>query len=115
MVKLDPKINVGLTTMVPGAKAFKQYREKIDLSDMKEINIFETHGIPPDDNDEDLSFQQKNPVEEPREDEQSSMLQHEMPQTTTLNLSEIKTHVIPEDKDPTTMDAICPSQGKKDD
>ena len=46
-VPLDPKLNVVITTTAAGAKKYKQYRSKMTTPETKEVNIFETHVIPP--------------------------------------------------------------------
>ena len=55
-VPLDPKLNVGITTTAAGAKKYKQYRSKMTAPDTKELNIFETHVIPPEDEDGNVSL-----------------------------------------------------------
>ena len=47
----------------------------------KEINILETHVIPPEDEDDNISLQPEDPVQEPVEEDKNEAPQAEMPQT----------------------------------
>ena len=82
-VSLDPKLNVGITTTAPGAKTagakkLKQYRSKMTTPENKS---FETHMIPPEDEDDNVSLQPEDPVQNPVEEVKSEAPQAEMPQT----------------------------------
>ena len=59
-VPLDPRTNMGLTTTVAGTRAYRAYCASINEEETKETNIFTTHVIPDDGDDE--SFQPSDPV-----------------------------------------------------
>ena len=61
-VPLDPTTNVGLTTTASGARSFRAFTATLDRPETKQESIFTTHIIP---DDEDESFQPKDPVEPP--------------------------------------------------
>ena len=65
-VPLDPKLNLGITTTAAGAKKFKQYRTKMTTPETKEVNIF----IPPEDEDDNVSLQTEDLVQNPVEEDQ---------------------------------------------
>ena len=54
-VLLDPRTNVGLTTTAPGARSFRAFCASIDAEETNQTNIFTTHVIPDDEDDD--SFQ----------------------------------------------------------
>ena len=54
-VPLDPTTNVGLTTTTSGAHSFRAFCASIEKPETKQTNIFTTHIIPDDEDDE--SFQ----------------------------------------------------------
>ena len=72
-IPLDPKMNVGLTYLVPGANRFKAFL--VDILTQKEPRVFESHIILPDEetrvfklhitlpDDDDASFQPQDLVE----------------------------------------------------
>ena len=107
-VPLDPTTNVGLTTTAPGARSFRAFCATFQRPETKQENIFTTHIIPDDD---DKSFQPKDPVEPPHTEDDSNEesplpIQDEaitQPQTTVVDLGPI-THVIPDDPEPKSMD-----------
>ena len=70
-VPLDPKINVGITTTPAGDKKFKLYRSKMTTPETKEVNIIETHMIPLEDEDNNISLQPEDPVQNPVEEDKS--------------------------------------------
>ena len=109
-VPLDPKMNVGLTTTASGAWSFRAFCATINIPETVQTNIFATHVIP--DKDDDESFQPKDPVEPPTQEEEDQengepktddIMTQEQPQTTLVALGQI-THVIPEDQEPTSKE-----------
>ena len=108
-VPLDPTTNVGLTTTASGACSFRAFCTTIGMPETKQTNIFLTHIIPDDKDDE--SFQPKDPVEPPlpAEDSTSEIFVNNkdaaitMPQTTVVDMGPI-THVIPNDPEPKSLD-----------
>ena len=108
-VPLDPTTNVGLTTTASGARSFRAFCVTLDRHETKQTNIYTTHIIPNDEDDE--SFQPKDPVEPPQATEENTdeLLKHKddpaitRPQATVIDLGPI-THVIPEDLEPKTLD-----------
>ena len=107
-VPLDPWTNVGLTTTASGARSYHAFCASIDAEETKQTNIFTTHVIPDDEDDD--SFQPRDPVEPPapEDDDQVMSLEqsHEVtdpgPMTTLVDLGLIS-HVIPEDPEPTSL------------
>ena len=107
-VPLDPTTNVGLTTTSPGARSFRAFCATLERPETKQENIFTTHIIL---DDEDESFQPKDPVEPQHTKEGSNEeiplpIQDEaitQPQTTVVDLGPI-THVIPDDPEPKSLD-----------
>ena len=108
-VPLDPWTNVGLTMTASGARSYRAFCATIDAEETKQTNIFTTHVIPDDEDDD--SFQPRDLVEPPapEEDDQVSWPEqsHEVndpgPMTTLMDLGPIS-HVIPEDPEPTSLD-----------
>ena len=105
-VPLDSRTNVGLTTTAPGTRSYRAYCATIDTQETEETNIFTTHIIP--DNDEE-SFQPKDPVAPPDPDEepvaspeQSPAAPTQGPKTTIVDLGPIP-QVIPDDPEPTSL------------
>ena len=106
-VPLDPKLNVGITTTGAGAKKYKQYRSKMTTPETKEVNIFETHVIPPEDEDDNVSLQPEDPVQNPVEEDKAEAPQAEMPQppqTQEFEVPESLVNVIPDDKVPKSLE-----------
>ena len=105
---LDPITNVGLTTTAPGARSFRAFCATLERPETKQENIFTTHIIQDDD---DESFQPKNPVEPQHTKECSNEeiplpIQDEaitQPQMTVVDLGPI-THIIPDDPEPKSLD-----------
>ena len=101
-VPLDPSTNMGLTMTASGAQSFHAFCATVDIPKTMQPNIFTTHVIPnEDDND---SFQPKDPVDPPPQDNDHEKLHKHVddseaavPQTTLIDLGPI-THVIPEDQ-----------------
>ena len=62
-VPLDPSTNVGLTTTTSGARSFHAFCTTVTVPETVQPNIFMTHIIP--DEDDDDTFQPKDPVEPP--------------------------------------------------
>ena len=108
-VPLDPTTNVGLTTTASGAHSFCTFCTTIGMPETKQTNIFSTHTIPDDEDNE--SFEPKDPVEPPlpAEDRTSEIIVNNkdaaitMPQTTVVNMGPI-THVIPNDPESKSLD-----------
>ena len=108
-VPLDPTTKVGLTTTASGARSFRAFCVTLDQHETKQMNIFTTHIIPDDEDDE--SFQPKDPVEPPQatEDNTDELLKPKddapimTPQATVIDMGPI-THVIPDDPEPKTLD-----------
>ena len=107
-VPLDPTTNVGLTTTARGARAFRAFCGTLERPETRQNNIFTPHIIPEDDEE---SFQPKDPVEPPDTKEDSNEeitvpIQYEVvtpPQTTVLDLGPIP-HVIPDEPEPKSLD-----------
>ena len=107
-VLLDPTTNVGLTTTASGTRSYRAFCATIDRPETNQESISTTHIIPDDD---DESFQPKDPVEPPHTEEDSKEeiplpMQDEattLPQTTIVDLGPI-TDVIPEDPEPKLLD-----------
>ena len=123
-VPLDSKTNVGLTTTAAGARSFRAFCANIKVPETVQPNIFTTHVIPDDD---DESFQPKDPIELPNSDTeemvdapgeidepvtpgspQTTVMPQTketqvQPKTTMVDLGPL-THVIPEDQEPTSLD-----------
>ena len=108
-VPLDPSTNVGLITTASGARSFRAFCATVTVPETIQPNIFSMHIIP-DEND-DKSFQPKDPVESPSPDENNQEKSSPQaidsmaagPQSTLIDLGPI-THVIPEDQEPTSLD-----------
>ena len=100
---------MGLTTTASGARSFRAFCTTLDQHETKQTNIFTTLIIPDDEDDE--SFQPKDPVEPPQatEDNTDELLKPKddapiiMPQATVIDMRPI-THVIPDDPEPKTLD-----------
>ena len=112
-VPLDKTTNVGLTTTAPGTRSFRAFCATMERPETNQMNIFTTHIIPSD--EDDKSFQPKDPVEPPVESQQP-MGDHTKeplpteddaaittPQTTIIDMEPI-THIIPEDPEPKSLD-----------
>ena len=105
-VPLDPKTNVGLTTTAPGDRDFRSFCTTVTTPETKQMNIFTTHVIPDEEDDE--SFQPQDPIELPTQDgtEQNKTVEDvmtELPQTSIVDMGPVP-HVIPDDKEPTSLD-----------
>ena len=108
-VPLDPTTNVGLTTTASGARSFRAFCATLNQQETKQTNIFTTHIIP--DDEEDESFQPKDPVEPPQatEDNSDELLKPSddapslTPQATVIDMGPM-THVIPDEPEPKTLD-----------
>ena len=106
---LDPRPNMGLTTMASGVQSFHTFCATLNITKTRQTNIFMTHIIP-NKNDED-SFQPKDPVEPPlpKENSPEELVENRddlvaaMLQTTIIDLGPV-THVIPEDQEPKSLD-----------
>ena len=67
----------------------------------KEVNIFETHVIPPEDEDDNVSLQPEDLVQKPVEEDKSEAPQADMPQTPQTQEFEVPEsliYVIPDDR-----------------
>ena len=112
-VPLDPITNMGLTTTAPGARSFRAFCATMEKPETNQTNIFTTHIIPSDEDDE--SFQPRNPVEPPVESQQPMVDHTKEPlltqddavittsQATIIDMEPI-THVIPEDPEPKSLE-----------
>ena len=106
-VPLDASTNVGLTTMASSAQAICAFCATVETPKTRQPNIFTTHIIlDEDDND---SFQPKDPAEPLQQDSYQEKPQDNLgdlaalPQTTHIDLGP-RTHVIPEDQEPMSLD-----------
>ena len=117
-VPLDSKTNVGLTRTAAGARSFRAFCANIKVPETVQPNIFTTYVIPDDD---DESFQPKDPIEMPNSDTEemvdppreinepmtSGAPQTEetqgQPKMTMVDLGPL-THIIPEDQEPKSLD-----------
>ena len=105
-VPLDSKTNVGLTTTASGARSFRAFCATVNSTETKEMNIFTTHVIPDEEDDE--SFQPKDPVEPVTQEETDQTkpvgeVMTEAPKTPLVDMGPV-THVIPDNKEPTALD-----------
>ena len=105
-VPLDSKTNVGLTTTASGTRSFHAFCATVNSPETKEMNIFATHVIPDEEDDE--SFQPKDPAEPATQDEtdQTKLVDEvmtEAPKTSLVDMGPV-THVISDDKEPTALD-----------
>ena len=105
-VPLDSRTNVGLTTTAAGARAFRAFCATINGPETNELNIFTTHVIPDEEDEE--SFQPKDPVETAPQEETDQIKPAEelmtgAPETSLVDMGPV-THVIPDDKEPTALD-----------
>ena len=108
-VPLDTTTNAGLTTTAPGTRSFRTFCATIESPETKQAQIFTMHIILDDEDDE--SFQPKDPVEQPQQTEGSKDepcttnddTAMPTPQTTVIDMGPIA-HVIPEDPEPKSMD-----------
>ena len=108
-VLLDPRTNVGLTMTASGARSYRAFCTSIDAEETNQTNIFTTHMILEDEDDE--SFQPRDLVDPPAPDEEDPVTSPEQSheasdqglKTTPVDLGPIS-HVIPEDLEPTSLD-----------
>ena len=109
-VPLDTKTNVALTTTASGAHSFFAFCATINVPETKQTNIFTTHVILDEDDEE--SFQPKDPIEPPildtegpeyLEPKYNEAMTQDQPQTTLVDLGPIAC-MIPEDQEPTSLD-----------
>ena len=73
----------------------------------KEINIFETHVIPVEDEYDSVSLQPEDPVQNPVEEDKNEDPQVEIPQTPQtqdFEVPESPVNIIPDDKEPKSME-----------
>ena len=92
-----------------GAQSYHAFCTAVTVPKTIQPNIFTTHVIPDEDDNE--SFQPKDPVKPHAQEEdnqekgqpKSNNLMTAEPQTTLVNLCLI-THVIPDDQEPTSLD-----------
>ena len=89
-----------------GARSFHAFCATVTTPETKEINIFTTHLIPDEEDDE--SCQPKDPVEPATQDETDQMkatdkVMTEVPNTSLVKMGPV-THVIPDDQEPTSLD-----------
>ena len=99
-VPLDSKTNVGLT------RSFCAFCTTVTAPKTKQMNIFTTRVIPDEEDDE--SFQPKEPIESATQDETDPVkttdeVMTEVPQTSIVDMGPV-THVIPDDQELTSLD-----------
>ena len=73
----------------------------------KEVNNFQTHVIPPEDEVDNVSLQPEDPVHNPVEEDKTKAPQAEMlqtPQTQEFEVPESLDNVIPDDKEPKSLE-----------
>ena len=116
-VPLDLKTNVGLTTTAPGARDFRSFCATVTTPETRQMNIFTTHVIPDEDDDEpipdeedDGSFQPQDPIEPPTQEKDGTVQNKTVedvitkpPKTSIIDMGPVP-HVIPDDQEPTTLD-----------
>ena len=105
-VPLDSRTNVGLTTTASGTRSFRAFCATVNGPETNELNIFTTHVIPEEEDDE--SFQPKDPVEPAPQDETDQPKPAEevmtgAPESSLVDMGPV-THIIPDDKEPTALD-----------
>ena len=105
-VPLDPNTNVGLTTTAPGARDFHSFCATVTTPETKQTNIFTTHIIPDEEDDE--SFQPKDLVEIDTQEETEQVkpqdeVMSQVPKASMVDMGPV-THVIPDDQEPTSHD-----------
>ena len=105
-VPLDPKTNVGITMTTSGARSFRAFFATVSHSETKEMNIFTTHVIPEEEDDE--SIKPKDPVEPATQDETDEIkaldeVMTDAQKTSLVDMGPI-THVIPDNQEPTSLD-----------
>ena len=116
-VKLDPKLNIAMTNTAPGIKHYKPYLMNQGMSNQN-ASVFETHIIPEDESDKDqdnadLSFQPPDPIQASNSQETchptktitEDTQQTQDNTTPTEEFSLELPHTIPDDREPTTIDA----------
>ena len=84
----------------------------MNTPETKEIYIFKTHVIPPEDEDDNVSLQPEDLVQKPVEEDKDEAPQAERPQTPQtqdFEVPESTVHVIPDAKEPngTPFCAVC--------
>ena len=105
-VPLDPKTNVGLTTTAPGARDFRSYGATVTTPETRQMNIFTTHVI--QDEEDDESFQPQDQIDPPTKGgtEQNKTVETvmtELPNNSIVDMGPVP-HVIPDDQEPTSLD-----------
>ena len=112
-IPLDKSLNIGLTWMTPGSKAFTAYLATMPSNRGDGIQAFVSHIIPDDaDSDDDASLQPKDLVQVPDVDKEEShvdkrtTIQEDEGATTKFGMQDLADiHVIPNDEQPTTLSA----------
>ena len=97
---------MGLTTSAPGARDFRSFCATVTTPETKPTNIFTTHIIPDEEDDE--SFQPKDPVETDTQEKTEQVkpqdeVMTEAPKASLVDMGPV-THVIPDDQEPTSLD-----------
>ena len=105
-VPLDPNTNVGLTTTAPGARDFCSFCATVTTPETKQTNVFTTHIIPDEEDDE--SFQPKDPVETDTQEATEQVkpqdkVMTEVPKASLVDMGPV-TPIIPDDQEPTSLD-----------
>ena len=99
-------LNAGMTTTASGIMSVCTFNAIVDVLEMKELNIFEPQVSPPDNDDNDASFQPQDPVEKPADgkpvDDPTHMVPWDptnmIPKIMVLDFENLKAHLIPDDK-----------------
>ena len=110
-VKLDPKLNIAMMNTVPGIKHYKAYLMNQEGMSNQNASVFETHIIPEDESDkdqddDDLSFQPPDPIQASNSQETcrpTNRITEDATPTEEFSLE--LPHTIPDDREPTTIDA----------
>ena len=117
-VKLDPKLNIAMMNTAPGIKHYKDYLMNQEGMSNQNASVFETQIIPEDESDndqdnDDLSFQPPDPIQASNSQEtchpaktiteDTQQTQDDATPTEVISLE--LPHTIPDDREPTTIDA----------
>ena len=121
-VKLDSKLNIAMTNMAPGIKQYKSYLMNQGEAPNQNASVFKTHIIPEEESDQgqeddDLSFQPLDPIQaanKSRTDYHADHSTKTATEDTQQNHNDATTaeefslelpHMIPDDREPTTISA----------
>ena len=117
-VKLDPKLNIATMNTAPGIKHYKAYLMNQEEISNQNASVFETHIIPEDESDksqdnDDLSYEPLDPIQagnspetyHPTKTITEDTCQTQNDATSAEEFSLELPHTIPDDREPTTIDA----------